>query len=254
MQKTNHDPPKGKMDAARRKDLVSFYAILDNLEKNIGGTRTLAGCSGRLIWPKGGAYFFRESGEQRLETGTGPRIVRVGIHALEAASGIELWTRLSQHEGQTATGGGNHRGSIFKLLVGAALIQRDALACPTWGIGNTASRDVRDSEHALERQVSKVIGKMPFLWLSIEDDPGPQSPRGYIERNSIALLSNYGKPALDAPSQRWLSNFSDRERVRKSGMGGPARKVAPASESSQSHSPPNASGAGPLRRARPKRH
>ena len=28
--------------------------------------------------------------------------------------------------------------------------------------------------------------------------------RGYIERNAIALLSNYGKPAIDPPSPGWL--------------------------------------------------
>jgi hypothetical protein len=77
---------------------------------------------------------------------------------------------------------------------------------------------VRNSERPLEREVSQVVGDMPFVWLSIEDDAGPQSLRGYIERNSIALLSNYNKPPLDRPSQRWLGHHSDRERVRKSGL------------------------------------
>ncbi len=205
-------------DNQRREDLVSFYAILDNLEKNIGGARKLADCAGRLAWPKRGVYFFRESDQHRTETGAGPRIVRVGTHALKTASTTELWTRLSQHKGQQSTGGGNHRASIFRLLVGAALIRRDGLDCPTWGIGNTASRDVRDKERPLEREVSKLIGNMPFLWLSIEDDAGPQSLRGYIERNSIALLSNYDKSALDLPSQTWLGHYSRSERVRKSGL------------------------------------
>jgi hypothetical protein len=59
---------------------------------------------------------------------------------------------------------------------------------------------------------------MRFLWLAIEDEAGPDSRRGYIERNSIALLSHYNKPALDPPSQGWLGHHSDRERVRKSGL------------------------------------
>lgn len=206
------------LEGQRRKDLVSFYAILDHLEKNIGGARKLAECSGRLAWPKRGVYFFREPGENRVETGTGPRIVRVGTHALKQASSTKLWTRLSQHKGQQATGGGNHRGSIFRLLFGAALIRRDALECPTWGIGNTASRDVRDKEQFLEREVSKLIGGMPFLWLSIEDDAGPKSLRGYVETNSIALLSNHNNPAFDTPSESWIGHYSDSERVRKSGL------------------------------------
>lgn len=73
--------------------------------------------------------------------------------------------------------------------MGAALIGRQGHKSPTWGIGNTAAAELRRSEQALEREVSKVIGAMPFLWLSVDDEPGPGSVRGYIERNAIALLS-----------------------------------------------------------------
>jgi hypothetical protein len=121
-------------------------------------------------------------------------------------------------KGSPKTGGGNHRGSIFRLIVGAALINREKLDFPTWGDGQTADRDMRTGELALERQVSQVIGNMWILWLAIEDEAGPDSRRGYVERNSIALLSNFNKPALDPPSQGWLGHHSDRERVRKSGL------------------------------------
>jgi hypothetical protein len=117
-----------------------------------------------------------------------------------------------------STGGGNHRGSIFRLIVGAALIHRDGLESLTWGKGNTAPKDVRNFELALECKVSANIGKMSFLWIEIDDEAGPESLRGYIERNSIALLSNYGKSALDKASQNWLGHHSDRERVRESGL------------------------------------
>ena len=59
---------------------------------------------------------------------------------------------------------------------------------------------------------------MPFVWLAVTDPPGPGSLRGYIERNAIALLSNYGKPALDAPSPGWLGHHCNREKVRSSGL------------------------------------
>jgi hypothetical protein len=203
---------------ARREHLVRFYSILGELEHQIGGARKLADCSGRMVWPKRGVYFFYEQGENRSDTGDGLRIVRVGTHALKAGSGTKLWTRLSQHRGRMKTGGGNHRGSIFRLIVGAALINTEKLAFPTWGDGNTADRDVRSGELALERLVTQVIGRMWFLWLGIEDEAGPESRRGYIERNSIALLSNYNKAALDPPSQGWLGRHSDRERVRNSGL------------------------------------
>ncbi len=206
------------MASNRREQLIRFYSILNRLEHAIGGARRLADCSGRLAWPTRGVYFFQELGELRTDTGDGPRIIRVGTHALRAGSGTKLWTRLSQHKGQSSTGGGNHRGSIFRLIVGGALIRRDALQFPTWGVGNTAGAHVRVGELALERKVSDVIADMPFLWLSIDDEAGPGSRRAYIERNAIALLSNCEKPPLDPPSQGWLGRYSDRERVRKSGL------------------------------------
>lgn len=140
-------------------------------------------------------YFCRESGEQKFDTGVDPRIVRVGTKAPKAALGTELWTRPLQHKSQPATGSGNHRGSIFRLLVGAALIRRDSFQGPTWGIGNIANPDLRESASAcLERDVSRIIGNMPFAWLSIEDDAGPQSLRGYIERNSIRIRPGQRRP------------------------------------------------------------
>ncbi len=83
---------------------------------------------------------------------------------------------------------------------------------------NLSRTEVRQSEAALEKSVSQVIGSMPFLWLDVDDAPGPASLRGYLERNAIALLSNYGKSLLDPPSTNWLGHFCNRERVQKSGL------------------------------------
>lgn len=171
-----------------------------------------------MSWPRRGVYFFKEAGEARRESGTGPRIVRVGTHALKQNGRTKLWTRLSQHRGRLASGSGNHRGSIFRLIVGSALITQRGWGYPRWGNGNNAARDIREGERALECEVSAVIGAMPFLWLAIDDEAGPASLRGLIERNSIALLSNYRKEALDAPSPCWLGRHSDRERVRSAGL------------------------------------
>jgi hypothetical protein len=121
--------------------------------------------------------------------------VRVGTHALKAGGSTTLWGRLSTHRGQVRSSDGNHRGSIFRLIVGKALIGRDGCKFPTWGEGNSAAKEIRAAEVELERAVSKVIGKMPFLWLSIGDEPGPDSLRGRIERNSIALLNNFKRRA-----------------------------------------------------------
>jgi hypothetical protein len=91
----------GTLAGSRISDLQKLYGLLGSLAERVGGARTLATCSGRLEWPRRGVYFFMEDGEVRSDSGTGPRIVRVGTHALTEGSGTKLWTRLSQHRGQT---------------------------------------------------------------------------------------------------------------------------------------------------------
>jgi hypothetical protein len=98
------------MSDKRLQDLVTFYSLLDELGKKVGGARTLAGCRGRMQWPARGVYFFHETGENRSDTGEGPRVVRVGTHALKEGGSTTLWGRLSAHRGQLRSGSGNHRG------------------------------------------------------------------------------------------------------------------------------------------------
>jgi len=206
---------------------MRFYELLGELRVQLGGDRQLHDCDGGMAWPKRGVYFFFEEGEPRTESGTGPRVVRVGTHALTATSKTRLWDRLKQHKG-TRAGVGDHRGSIFRLLIGQALLTRDDGHCPTWGVGNTrgdAARKkhitparVQEAEAPTEQAVSAHIGHMPFLWLPIEDAPGPDSQRGIIERNAVALLGNHVHGALDPASPMWLGRHSDRRKVRASGL------------------------------------
>lgn len=199
-------------------DLRRFYDALAVLQQKAGGTRTLSSCDGRMKWPRRGVYFFSESSETRTDSGDGLRVVRVGTHALKSGSRTVLWNRLSQHRGSSGSRGGNHRGSIFRLIVGRSLIAQHGYDHPKWGKGSNAPKNVRMSEVPLECEVSRVIGAMPFLCLSIDDNAGPTSTRGFVERNSIALLSNMGKEPLDAPSPEWLGHRCDRTRVRESGL------------------------------------
>ena len=204
---------------SRLAHLKQFYCLLSTLEEQLAGARRLSECSGRMPWPKRGIYFFRELGEDRTDSGTGPRIVRVGTHALKAGAKTKLWNRLSQHRGSMRTGGGNHRGSIFRLIIGSSLIEREGIDCPTWDtVRNSAPREVREREQAMEERVSAEIRAMPFLWLAIEDEPGPCSLRGYIERNAIALLSNYDKEDIDPASGSWLGRHCNRKKVQDSGL------------------------------------
>lgn len=207
----------------------AFYDVLTKLSRRSGGPFRLSECTGRLRWPQRGVYFFFERGELRSNSGEGLRVVRVGTHALGEGSGTTLRNRLSQHRGNVNAGGGNHRSSIFRLLVGDAMKRRAKSAEPrTWGIGGDPSaagtqlgysrEQVKAAERDLECEVSKYVGAMPFLFVAVEDDPGPASARGLIERNAIALLSNYGRAAIDPPSKSWLGHWSGRERVRVSGL------------------------------------
>lgn len=199
--------------------MVRFYALLDRLEEKVGGKRVLGECSGYMSWPNRGLYFFFEDGEIRSGTEKGMRVVRVGTHALQEGSKATLWQRLKAHRGTNATGGGNHRGSIFRLLVGTALAKRQLeLAVPTWDNRKSSDSAARPGELPLEIKVSEIIRAMPLLWLEIDDEPGPSSGRGYIEQNSIALLSNYARPVFDASSQDWLGHYCARDLVRESGL------------------------------------
>lgn len=213
---------------SRLSDLVRFYTLLDRLKRGLGDTRTLSTVSSFRDWPARGVYFFLEPLEVRQESGDGPRVVRVGTHALTAGSRSTLRQRLIQHRGQPS-GRGNHRGSIFRLLVGQALVARGGLPrCSSWGVkgdiskASTVLNVSRDTlaadEMPVERAVTNYLGSMPFLWLDVGDEPGPNSLRGVIERNAIALLSDYQRPAIDPPSPGWLGHASNRSLVRGSGL------------------------------------
>ena len=193
---------------SRAQHLDRFYDLLDTLEGKLGGARTLEHSDGQMTWPQRGVYFFMEDGEDRSNQKR-KRIVRVGINAKHATSRTTLWTRLRQHRGNKNTGG-NHGASIFRLLVGTALITRDSLDCPSWG-----EKDQPCKPLFVEQQVSEAIGKMPFLWLEVDDG---HEGRSYIESNTIALLSNLGKPAIDPPSADWLGHHCQRPKVQKSGL------------------------------------
>lgn len=202
----------------RRARLDEVYAAIDALRSRSGGPRRLSKVTGRSGWPRHGVYLFFEDGEVR-DDGATPRVTRVGTHALTATSRTTLWNRLSQHRGSVGganPGGGNHRGSVFRRHVGAALIARDGWteAAETWGIGSNAGPEVRLRERALERAVSEVIGAMPLLWLDVPD----RRARGLIERSLIGLLSNAGREPIDGPSPGWLGRHADRPAVRDSGL------------------------------------
>lgn len=89
---------------------------------------------------------------------------------------------------------------------------------PDWLVGSNATALQRAAERAAEQAVSRYIGRMPFLFLAIEDAAGPESFRAYVERKAIALLSSPGTCALDPPSATWLGHHARKAEIRESGL------------------------------------
>lgn len=206
---------------SRDADLDRLYDVFDRLADRVDGYRRLANCDGRMDWPDRGIYFFFAPDECRTDGRR--RLTRVGTHAVAEGSKSTLWNRLRAHRGNrrgTFADGGNHRGSVFRLRVGEALCRRDdhGFAYPEWGEGSSADREVRLSELGLERRVSRYIGELPFLYVAVDDEPGPESDRARIERAVVALASNARKSDIDPRSGGWLGRFSPSDAIRNSGL------------------------------------
>jgi hypothetical protein len=111
------------MNRNRQAHADQIYRLLHELAQRERGLRRLVDAPAKDGWPRLGVYFFFEDGEVRANGSL--RVVRVGTHALTATSKATLWGRLRQHRGQVggrSPGGGNHRASVFRRHVGAALI------------------------------------------------------------------------------------------------------------------------------------
>ena len=202
----------------RISDVNRLYELLGRLACK-RPPRLLSKCSGYDKWPLRGVYFFYECGEYRSGSGTSRlRVVRVGTHALRTGSKTTLWNRLSHHKGRAKSGGGNHRGSIFRLLVGTALLAKNQRQCIDWDINGPPSRGTLIDKSQVEQWVTETLGNMWVLCLPIEDQAGPSSLRGLVERNAIALLSNYHKQPIDMSSKSWLGRLCTRPKVQESGL------------------------------------
>ena len=178
----------------RERDTERFYDLLALLEKRIGSKRKLADCHRNFGWPARGVYLFFEEGETRSKSNSDLRVVRVGTHAVTAQSQSRLWHRLYEHKQD----GGR---SVFRDHVNRALRKR---------AGN-------GREHNHTRCISMYIGQMPFLWINVDGD-NSHKLRTRIERNTIALLSNWRADAPDRHSPDWLGIHSGKAEIKRSGL------------------------------------
>jgi hypothetical protein len=191
-----------------------MYRLMTGADQGLPLARLLE--SGRL--PERGVYFFLNptTSSERAQW----HICRVGTHAVSLGSKSTLRARLRAHLG-TRSGSGNHRGSIFRLHVGNALLRRDQREIATWGIGSVAppalrtSEVLREAEALHEQQVSNYVGQLPVLWVAVPDEASPASERSIIERNAIALLSRDAQ-SNTVPPDGWLGEHSPRREIRES--------------------------------------
>ncbi|WP_302083867.1 hypothetical protein [Salinibaculum rarum] len=209
--------------ALRERAIDSLYDALADLREANGGMHTLNECSGRMDWPERGVYFFFSPDTDPEAPACNWRVTRVGTIGLREGSNNTLWTRLRRHRGPIGgqyEGGGNHRGSVFRKHVGHALLNRYNLddECDTWGEGYATPPELRREEQAVEELVSSYVRDLPFIIVAVPDATGQDSDRGYIESNTIGLLSNYADEAVDRRKDHWLGHDSHREEIADSGL------------------------------------
>lgn len=199
-------------------EINRFYELLNKLE-NKTGKHLLLDCNAQMKWPKKSIYFFFER-DQLRENSVEERVVNIAYTTGENDKDT-LWYRLRKHRGTVAgkhAGGGNHRESNLRLHLGTALINRDEIDCPSWGKRFKANADIREAEYPVEKIVSEKVNSMPFLWLGLDSRTGRQDFARFMQKNAIALLSNYGKAPLDESSSTWLGYYCSNPFVKRSGL------------------------------------
>ena len=203
------------MESNRQQNIDRFYSLLDKVIEKFPKQTLDIMSKDRL--PEKGVYFFFEQDELRNDSNI-ERVVRIGTHAAIKNSNATLYDRLYNHKGSKDLSG-NHRGSVFRKLIGESLINRDTLDYPYWG-DRTKKKDklVKLSEKPLEKIVSSYLHTLTYTVLEIPGISSKDNDRAFIEENSIALLSNYQKTKIDQNSKKWLGLYSNNHKVIESGL------------------------------------
>jgi len=201
----------------RQEDVMHFYNLISEVEKKFPKRKLGDLLNSSLKMPLQGVYFFFENGELR-DCSKEQRVVRIGTHAAQAKSKASIKQKLSHHKGPESLYG-NHRASVFRELIGYSVINKQNLTIKSWGIRKEKSNlAVIQSEKFLEKQVSEYIRNMNFMILEVPGDSSKDNDRAIIERNSIALLSNYNRIPINAPSVDWMGNLCLKPKIIESGL------------------------------------
>jgi len=159
--------------------------------------------------PENGIYILFEKGEFAHSTN---RIVRIGTHT----GNNQLRSRLFQHFLNE-----NKDRSIFRKNIGRALLNKDKdTFLEQWEIDLT-TKDAKnqysdsidfDKQKEIEKRVTKFIqDNFSFVVFQVDD----KNKRLEIESKIISTVSLCGECK---PSEKWLGNFSPKEKIRESGL------------------------------------
>ena len=166
----------------RKADTERFYELMGELEEQVGGQHLLRNFASVVSPGDKGVYFIFEPGEIRRES-VALRVVRIGTHGLRAKSRSTIWTRLFEHLMFNGR-------SVFRDHINAALLNRNGISKENLGHRHSAC-------------ITDHIGQMRLLWVRIDGDGG-HVKRHKVEKNAIALLSDFHGAAIDKPSPSWL--------------------------------------------------
>ena len=177
---------------------------MEELEERVGGQHLLRDFASVISPCDKGVYFIFEPGETRCESAS-LRVVRIGTHGLRANSRSTIWTRLFEHLMFNGR-------SVFRDHINAALLNRNGI-----------SRE--DLDHRHSACITDHMGKTRFLWVRIDGDDG-HIKRQRVEKNAIALLSDFHGSASDKQSSSWLGRHRvnpcdvkrNHEKLAKSGL------------------------------------
>lgn len=206
---------QARATAIRIRHLGKLYAMI-NKARQQGCTFRLADLGDQEL-PARGVYIFVDPAEPNF-MGDAPRIVRIGTHAVSKGAKSSLRNRLRNHLG-TSSGSGNHRGSIFRLHIGRAMLEAEGRGerLSSWGLGQAASAKIRACEVEHEMRVSEYLSCLEVFIVPIDDEPSKDSLRAHVETQLIALCSD-GLQTIDKPSPKWLGRRSPMEPIVRSGL------------------------------------
>ena len=156
--------------------------------------------------PENGIYFFFERGETVKWRGkVVDRIVRVGTHMKDG----RFKKRIRQHYGNVKSLHGNKNGSVFRRVLGGALLRKDDPNDPRLKDWETQGGP---SFAEVEERTSQVL-RSNFTFCCLRVDSGEE--RKNLESGLIGLLAQH---PLAKFSEEWLGKYAASEEIKRTGL------------------------------------